>query len=489
MGISPTKNESDILKAYAEQVKNKHPEDYPEEWCQLHDACQKALRIARGADERPFISVKEPNPNNVQKHNPESEYAEEFREALRQNENIAEQVIQTVQGLKKEKGFLSRGKTEDLMELLPKMSPGQKENAEAVKEVTELLTDSRLTREACERIWPQMHEWYWSCPQTAQRDQIKKALDSVSLMREDGNRQKKHGITDALFAFFALLFMASLFAETEITIKEYVLFLLFTACIGFMYMIKTWKPQFVPSEKKRTRDRVMIFSLLLIFLCSCVGLAVSQIKGTDRIEGRIERTYLLFSPVLEEKTHVYASLSRSPTPVCFFLSSFQEYGGSGTESGEDEAKEGSGTYYLCEDTRGQQFLVFADTGTIEEHPMQSTGTIYGILAPIHSSGIFLDVQPKDPALEIWRSQGVHGEDLLRALGDKIGRNPVMRYTGTEPEYTSVVIGYEPGHSLHMISLAALTGVGIYLALILVRRIPIRVKTEGKLAQIKKEYRL
>lgn len=41
--IEPTENKKDIKKAYANQVKQYHPEEYPEEWKRIHDALDELV--------------------------------------------------------------------------------------------------------------------------------------------------------------------------------------------------------------------------------------------------------------------------------------------------------------------------------------------------------------------------------------------------------------------------------------------------------------
>jgi hypothetical protein len=68
LGITPTTDKRAIKKAYAAKVKECHQEDHPQEWMQLHEAYQTALRFAEGEIRIIYRSV--PEPKREEAHQP-----------------------------------------------------------------------------------------------------------------------------------------------------------------------------------------------------------------------------------------------------------------------------------------------------------------------------------------------------------------------------------------------------------------------------------
>ena len=57
LGIEPTSDKRLIKKAYAQKVKECHPEESPEEWQQLHEAYEAALKYAKGGRGAYYVPV------------------------------------------------------------------------------------------------------------------------------------------------------------------------------------------------------------------------------------------------------------------------------------------------------------------------------------------------------------------------------------------------------------------------------------------------
>lgn len=71
LGIEQTTDKKAIKKAYALLVKQYHPEEFPEEWKQIHDAFLAAMQYAKGASES---RIEEPQKSSL---HPDSSYEKE----------------------------------------------------------------------------------------------------------------------------------------------------------------------------------------------------------------------------------------------------------------------------------------------------------------------------------------------------------------------------------------------------------------------------
>lgn len=83
LGIEPTRDKRTIKKAYAQKVRQYHPEEYPEEWKKIHEAYQAAMAYASGCREK----HEEPlHPQADAGSGGMPEYREEPKESNEQNE-------------------------------------------------------------------------------------------------------------------------------------------------------------------------------------------------------------------------------------------------------------------------------------------------------------------------------------------------------------------------------------------------------------------
>lgn len=121
LNIKITKDERTIKKAYAKQVKQYHPEEYPEEWSRIHNAYEMALRYAKGENERivqywddTIHQEKQYSKNENQKDVVE----QHDKEISQENENSKENneyndIFQTIQesGQQKKKAIIEEAKS------------------------------------------------------------------------------------------------------------------------------------------------------------------------------------------------------------------------------------------------------------------------------------------------------------------------------------------------------------------------------------------
>ena len=149
LGIPVTRDEPVIQQAYAQKAKLCHPEDAPERWAILHDAYLQALRFARGDPAR-GIEVREENvfPFPHPESGTESEFSEEFREALSQSRDAPERISSALEALRGCRPPISSPQLYSLIGMLYELRCQSEAERNAAEDVLAFFYENSFTREA-----------------------------------------------------------------------------------------------------------------------------------------------------------------------------------------------------------------------------------------------------------------------------------------------------------------------------------------------------
>ena len=175
LGIEPTRDEEEIRRAYARQLKHCHPEEEPERWSRLHSAYRRALSCARGEETQPVIPSGRSG-GCAEPDEPDIPLADAFAAALAQPEpDEAGTLPKRFPKVRREKdanAFL------EAIRALPLRSGGE-ETLQAIDRAMRRIRPRRLTREALTTLVSGLWECAEALSQTAVRTRLEKHADQL----------------------------------------------------------------------------------------------------------------------------------------------------------------------------------------------------------------------------------------------------------------------------------------------------------------------
>ena len=478
LGIAPTKNEAAIRRAYAEAARSCHPEEHPAEWSQLHDAYRQALQYARKVPEglELFIAPQPWMPRRGSETGPEPAFVKEFRAALEQTDEATERFVSLIHEIKKKKKPVTSRDAAKLSALLPGLQI-EKEDHAAANELLTFVSGSVFTREACGMLYYDLQDWLRSHPQAPRRSDLQRAVNALGQQRE-AVQQRNRDAMDAVFAWCAAaVCLLTLMASMDGGAFFGVIALAF--CCGMAWRLKTKERLYLPSEARIKWRPLLMAALAVMILASTAGARHFAQMGTGEITRQEEDACPAFSPALHEGTSVYVNLNGAPEILCFFSKTSDISYRAGSTRYTNTITE-RGDYYLCEDENGDSLLVYVSEYKRGEFNNRTTSTLYGKTAKLDESGLYLPVlSPVFPNTEGGSPAVLQVDSLLeqgktvRELGREIGENPVLRFTGSEPSFHTVHVGYEPGRMPYILCWSIRFGCIIQLILMLSRSIPLK----------------
>lgn len=469
LGIDPTRDEEEIRRAYARQLKYCHPEEEPERWARLHRAYRSALSYARGEETQPDAPL-DRSDSRAEPDEPEIPLADAFEAALAQPEpDEAGALPKRFPAVRREKdadAFL------DLIRALPLRSGGE-EVLRTIDRAMQRVRSRRLTREALTKLVSGLWECAESLPPTAVRTRLEKHADELGKRLVDPEEIWKGDVRDLRFVCRATLGVCAplLALAPEAETLRAVSSLVILAVL--LYALMRRRPRRLRRERRAERGRyekrgarllAAAIAVMLVSGVACVGAAEDLAPKTVVTPMEAER----YRPGLAETTPVSLTVAEPPEYLCTRAPlELHETTPSPAEPGVVRTH-----FYACVTDQGERAIL----SVTEERRAEAEAlfahcpfTVWGYPGAVPTGGWFIRT-PDGRFTEDSVEQQLQNYTALTKLASDYGEHSVVSYRSDEPFTSESRETVDLGTRIALVLLGTLyTGSSALVVLRLLRR--------------------